>query len=57
MIHLVFDAPVDVRRDRVRARNRANPVIEVDDATFDWAEAYFEPLGDDEVAGAAIVAT
>jgi predicted kinase len=55
-IHFV-DAPAEVRRDRVRARNRAGATIEVDDATFDWAERYFEPLGDDELAGAVIVAT
>jgi predicted kinase len=55
-VHVV-DAPVQVRRERVRVRNRANPAIEVDDATFDWAESYFEPLGRDEVAGAVIVAT
>jgi predicted kinase len=56
-IHVV-DAPAAVRRDRVRARNTsADRTIEVDDATFDWAEGYFEPLGDDEQQGAVIVAT
>ena len=55
----VVDAPVEVRRERVRARNRGSETltIEVDDATFDWAEGYFEPLGDDEQHGAVIVAT
>ena len=54
----VVDAPAAVRRDRVRARNQsAEMTIEVDDATFDWAEGYFEPLGDDEQQGAVIVAT
>jgi predicted kinase len=55
----VVDAPADVRRERVRARNRgsATLTIEVDDATFEWAERYFEPLGDDELQGAVIVAT
>jgi hypothetical protein len=39
-----------VRRERVRERNRGSATfsIEVDDATFDWAESYYEPLGDDE---------
>ncbi len=57
-VHVV-DAPVEVRRERVRARNRGSATftIEVDDATFDWAERYFEPLGDDETRGAVIVPT
>lgn len=57
-VHAV-DAPVEVRRTRVRERNRgsATLTIDVDDATFDWAEGYFEPLGDDELAGAVTVAT
>jgi predicted kinase len=55
----VVDAPAEVRRERVRARNRGSETltIEVDDATFDWAESYFEALGDDEQHGAVIVAT
>jgi predicted kinase len=46
----VMDVPRDVRRERVRERNRGSATfsIEVDDATFDWAESYYEPLGDDE---------
>ena len=57
-VHVV-DAPLEVRRERVRARNRGGDtrMIEVDDATFDWAERYFDPLGDDELRGAVIVAT
>jgi predicted kinase len=55
----VVDAPVEVRRERVRARKRGSETytIEVDDAMFDWAERYFEALGDDEQQGAVIVAT
>jgi len=54
----VLDVLAEVRRERVRARNRgsATLTIEVDDATFDWAESYFEPLGDDELRDAVIVA-
>jgi len=57
-VHIV-DAPPEVRRERVRARNRGGDThtIDVDDGTFDWAEAYFDPLGDDEMRGAVIVAT
>jgi len=57
-VHVV-DAPAEVRRTRVRERNRggATYTIEVDDVRFNWAERYFEPLGDDEHAGAVIVAT
>lgn len=53
----VLDVPRDVRRERVRARNRgsATLTIEVDDAMFDWAEGYYEPLGDDELDGARVV--
>ena len=52
----VLDVPADVRRERVRQRNRggANFTIEVSDATFDWAEQHFEPLGDDEQRGAVV---
>jgi hypothetical protein len=31
--------------------------IEVDDATFAWAEAYYQPLDDDERRGAIEVDT
>ena len=57
-VHVV-DAPAEVRRARVRERNRGSETftVEVDDAMFDWAEHYFEPLGDDEQQGAVIVAT
>jgi predicted kinase len=53
----VLEVPREVRRERVRTRNRgsATLTIEVDDATFDWAEAYYEPLGDDELVGARVV--
>jgi predicted kinase len=53
----VLDVPREVRRERVRARNRgsATLTVEVDDAMFDWAEDYYEPLGEDELLGAHIV--
>jgi predicted kinase len=46
----VLDVPREVRRERVRARNQgsATLTVEVDDAMFDWAESYYEPLDDDE---------
>lgn len=57
-VHVV-DAPAETRRERVRARNQGSETftVEVDDAMFDWAEHYFEPLGDDEQRDAVIVAT
>lgn len=53
----VLDVPREVRRERVRARNRgsATYTIEVDDATFEWAESFYEPLDDDELRGARVV--
>lgn len=53
----VLDVPREVRRERVRARNRGSATftVEVDDATFDWSEAYYEPLGEDELRGARVV--
>jgi predicted kinase len=53
----VLDVPREVRRERVRARNQGSATftIEVDDATFDWAEDYYEPLADDELRGARVV--
>ena len=56
VVHLL-DVPQDVRRERVRARNRGSETltIEVDDATFDWAERYYEPLTDDERRGARVI--
>lgn len=53
----VLEVPREVRRERVRARNQgsATLTIEVDDATFDWAEDYYEPLADDELGGARVV--
>jgi predicted kinase len=55
----VLEAPLEVRRERVRKRNAggANYSVEVDDATFDWAEKYYEPLGEDELRGATVVKT
>ena len=54
----VLDVPQDVRRERVRKRNRGgeNFSIEVDDATFDWAESFYEPLDETELAGARVIA-
>ncbi|HEY5936834.1 MAG TPA: AAA family ATPase [Kofleriaceae bacterium] len=48
-VHVV-EAPIEVRRERVRARNRGSATftVEVDDAMFDWAEQYFEDIADDE---------
>lgn len=53
----VLEVPREVRRQRVRARNQgsATLTVEVDDAMFDWAEAYYEPLDDDELRGAGVV--
>jgi predicted kinase len=58
VVHSV-GAPPEVRRERVRARNRggANLTVEVDDAMFDWAEGYYELLADDELRGAVRVET
>lgn len=56
-VHAI-DAPREVRRERVRARNRggATYTVEVDDAMFDWAEGYYEPLDTDERRGAVVPA-
>jgi predicted kinase len=53
----VLEVPREVRRERVRQRNRggANLTVEVDDAMFDWAEGYYEPLDDAELAGAHVI--
>ena len=53
----VLEVPPEVRRQRVRARNQGSATftIEVDDAMFDWAEAYYEPLGEDELRGARVI--
>jgi predicted kinase len=53
----VLEVAREVRRERVRRRNQGSTTfsIEVDDATFDWAESYYEPLGDDELLAATIV--
>jgi predicted kinase len=53
----VLDVPREVRRERVRARNRgsATLTVEVDDAMFDWAEHYYEPLDETELAQAHVI--
>ena len=53
----VLDVPCEVRRERVRERNRgsATYTVEVDDATFDWAEGYYQALTDDELRGARVI--
>ena len=53
----VLEVPREVRRERVRARNRgsATLTVEVDDAMFDWAESYYEPLDAGELAGAHVI--
>jgi predicted kinase len=50
----VLDVPREIRLERVRARNRgsATLTVAVDDAMFDWAEAYYDDLAADELAGA-----
>lgn len=44
------DAPLEVRRERVRERNRGSATftVEVSDQMFDAGNAMWEPLGDDE---------
>jgi predicted kinase len=53
----VLEAPREVRRERVRLRNQrsATYTIEVDDAMFDWAESYYEPLDATELDGAHVI--
>lgn len=53
----LLEVPREVRRERVRARNRgsATLTVEVDDAMFDWAEGYYEPLDDSELALAHVI--
>lgn len=48
----VVDAPVEVRRARVRARNAGGETfsVTVDDAAFRWAESYWQPPDPDEGA-------
>ena len=48
----VLDVPREVRRERVRKRNQgsATLTVEVDDATFDWAEDYYEDVDETELA-------
>jgi predicted kinase len=55
-VHLL-EVDREVRRERVRARNRgtATLTVEVDDAMFDWAEGYYEPLDEAELAQAHII--
>jgi predicted kinase len=58
VVHSV-GAPREVRRERVRQRNRGSTTytVDVDDAMFDWSEGYYEVLDDDELRGAVIVET
>jgi predicted kinase len=53
----VLEVPREVRRERVRLRNQgsATYTVEVDDAMFDWAEGYYEPLDADELAHAHLI--
>lgn len=53
----MLDVPRAVRLERVRARNRgsATLTVEVDDATFAWAESYYEEVADDELRGARVL--
>jgi predicted kinase len=55
-VHLL-DVPRETRRDRVRLRNQgsATYTVEVDDAMFDWAEGYYEPLDEAELAQAHVI--
>jgi len=53
----VLDVPREVRRERVRLRNQGSPTytVEVDAAMFDWAEGYYEPLDESELAAAHVM--
>jgi predicted kinase len=53
----VLEVSREVRRERVRLRNQgsATYTVEVDDAMFDWAESYYEPLDADELRDAKII--
>jgi predicted kinase len=53
----VLDVPLETRRERVRLRNQgtATYTVEVDDAMFDWAEGYYEPLDEAELAQAHVI--
>ena len=53
----VLDVPREVRRERVRLRNQgsATYTVEVDGAMFDWAEGYYEPLDESELAHAHVI--
>jgi predicted kinase len=52
-------ASVGERRRRVRTRNQGSETltVHVDDPMFDWAESWFEPPTEDELAHAIIVET
>lgn len=56
LLHSI-SAPREVRRGRVERRNRGGDTltIEVDAATFAWAEDYYEALADDELAAAVVI--
>lgn len=49
--------PREVRRERVRARNRGGETltVQVDDGMFEWAEGYYQALGADELRDAVIL--
>jgi predicted kinase len=53
----VLDVARETRRERVRLRNQGSPTytVEVDDAMFDWAESYYEPLDEAELAQAHVI--
>jgi len=55
-VHLL-EVPRETRRERVRARNQgsATLTVEVDDAMFDWAEGYYEPFAEDELAHVRVI--
>jgi predicted kinase len=58
-LHYV-DAGRDVRRERVRRRNRHRGEtfsLEVSDAVFEWMEGYFEVPAECELQGAQVVFT
>ncbi len=53
----VLEVSREVRRERVRLRNQGSGTltVQVDDAMFDWAESYYEPLDASELAEAHVI--